>query len=77
MKKLFEFECKDCGVFEELTESTQTCDCPSCGKVSYKIISTPSIQLEGWSGSFPGATAKWEKNHWQDSRQKTKKATED
>jgi len=77
MKKLFEFECKQCGIFEDLVEYTQTHDCPSCGQEANKIISSPSIQLEGWSGDFPGAFAKWERKHWQDSHQKSKKASED
>lgn len=77
MKILFEFECTKCGVFEEIVEYTKELDCPTCGKVAHKIISTPAIHLEGWSGSFPGATAKWERKHWQDARQKSKKATED
>tara|TARA_R110000787_G_scaffold181153_3_gene293287 strand:- start:1063 stop:1296 length:234 start_codon:yes stop_codon:yes gene_type:complete len=77
MKKLFEFECDQCGIFEDLVDYTKEHDCPSCGKIAYKIISTPSIQLEGWSGAFPGAHAKWERNHWQDSRQKTKKEDKD
>jgi hypothetical protein len=27
------------------------------------MISTPTISLEGFSGSFPGAAAAWEKKH--------------
>ena len=77
MRKLFEFECEQCGIFEELTEYTNKHDCPICGKVAYKIISTPSIQLEGWSGSFPGATLSWERKHWDQSRVKQKEAAED
>ena len=77
MRTLFEFKCEQCGVFEDLVEYTKEHDCPTCGTVAYKIISAPRIQLEGWSGSFPGATAKWERKHWQDARQKSKKATED
>jgi len=77
MRKLFEFECDQCGIFEELVEYTKEHDCPSCGKVAYKIISTPSIQLEGVSGSFPGAALSWEKKHWDQTRAEQKKAAED
>jgi hypothetical protein len=27
------------------------------------MISTPTISLEGYSGSFPGAAIAWEKKH--------------
>ena len=77
MRKLFEFECEQCGIFEELTEYTNKHDCPICGKVAYKVISTPSIQLEGVSGSFPGAALSWEKKHWDRTRAEQKKAAED
>jgi putative FmdB family regulatory protein len=63
MKILFDFECKDCGVFDKLIEYTITTDCPTCGKESKKLISTPTIKLEGISGDFPDAHAKWAKKH--------------
>ena len=60
---LFSFECKDCGVFDKLTKYTATTDCPTCGKESKKILNTPTIKLEGLSGDFPDAHAKWAKKH--------------
>ena len=63
MKILFDFECKDCGVFEKIIKYTPTTDCPTCGKESRKLISTPTIKLEGISGDFPDAHAKWAKKH--------------
>jgi putative FmdB family regulatory protein len=63
MKILFDFECKDCGVFDKIIEYTKTTDCPTCGKESKKLISTPTIKLEGISGDFPDAHAKWAKKH--------------
>jgi len=63
MKILYDFECKDCGVFEKIIEYTQKTDCPTCGKESTKLISTPTIKLEGMSGAFPDAHAKWAKTH--------------
>jgi putative FmdB family regulatory protein len=75
MKILFDFECKDCGVFDKIIEYTTTTDCPTCGKESKKLISSPNIMLEGWSGDFPKAHLAWEKKHWQDVRQKEKKAS--
>jgi putative FmdB family regulatory protein len=63
MKILFDFECKDCGVFDKIIEYTTTTDCPTCGKESKKLISAPNIMLEGVSGDFPDAHAKWAKKH--------------
>jgi putative FmdB family regulatory protein len=63
MKILFDFECKDCGVFDKIIEYTTTTDCPTCGKESKKLISAPNIMLEGISGDFPDAHAKWAKKH--------------
>lgn len=60
---LFSFECKDCGVFDKFTKYTTTTDCPTCGKESKKILNTPTIKLEGISGDFPDAHAKWAKKH--------------
>lgn len=71
MRKLFEFLCSHCNNhFEELTEYTQHITCPSCGKQADKIISTPRVHLEGWSGSFPGAAMAWEKKHRSRSQSK-------
>jgi putative FmdB family regulatory protein len=66
MKKLFEFRCSFCHHdFEELTEYTQTFTCPKCNSNADKIISAPRVKLEGWSGSFPGAAAAWDKKRKQ------------
>jgi len=75
MKILYDFECKNCGVFEAMVEYTKEIDCPTCDRKAYKLISTPTIKLEGWSGDFPKAHLAWEKKHWQDVRQKEKKAS--
>lgn len=64
MKKLFEFKCSECDlIFEELTEYKKESTCIECGGKADKIISTPKVHLEGWSGSFPGAAMQWEKKH--------------
>jgi putative FmdB family regulatory protein len=66
MKKLFEFRCSSCNYdFEELTEYVQVIPCPKCNANADKLISTPRVKLEGYSGSFPGAAAAWEKKHKQ------------
>lgn len=64
MKRLYEFQCRECKEISELyTEYTHTSTCPLCGSDADKIISAPRISLEGYSGSFPGAAIAWEKKH--------------
>jgi putative FmdB family regulatory protein len=63
LKKIFNFLCKKCGDFEEYVEYTQTTECPTCGGQAAKIITAPTIKLEGISGAFPGAAISWEKRH--------------
>ena len=64
MKRLYEFHCKGCVyTFEKLIEYTKVTNCPQCDFDTNKIISAPKIMLEGVSGSFPSASAAWEKKH--------------
>lgn len=64
MKILFNFSCRNCkNTFEKYTEYTQTTECPSCSGQADKLISAPTIKLEGISGAFPGAARLWEKKH--------------
>ena len=64
MRKLFNFTCNDCNeTFEKLIEYTQVTDCPFCGGQADKIITAPSIKLEGYSGAFPGAAMQFDKKH--------------
>jgi len=66
LKRMYEFQCSHCNhYFEELTEYTQTLPCPKCSSNADKLISAPRAKLEGYSGSFPGAAAAWEKKHKQ------------
>lgn len=74
MKKLFEFQCRDCKeIYEEYTEYKLVSTCPLCNADADKIISTPRIALEGISGSFPGAAAAWEKKRKQKAAQEAKR----
>lgn len=72
MKRFYEFQCPDDGVFEEYTEYTKQYACPKCGKLADKIISTPRISLEGVTGDFPGATMKFDRIHRQKLAQERK-----
>lgn len=72
MKRFYEFQCPEHGVFEEYTEYTKQYACPNCGTLVDKIISTPRISLEGVSGDFPGAAMTFEKKHRQKLAQERK-----
>lgn len=73
MKILFSFQCRDCKAgFEELTEYKKETQCPECGGVADKLISAPSISLEGYSGSFPDAAERWAKKHWKQTAKEKK-----
>lgn len=62
MKRFYNFYCKSCDETQEIyTEYTQQHICPSCGGVTVKQITAPSIKLEGVTGSFPGAYHSWER----------------
>lgn len=75
VKKLFEFKCTKCeNIEEELTEYKQESICSLCNSVSEKIISTPRITLEGYSGSFPGAAMAFDKKHRDKLKQERKTA---
>ena len=64
MKVLFSFQCRNCKEnFDKLTEYTQVSTCPLCGSDADKLISAPRIDLEGYSGSFPGAAISWANKH--------------
>jgi predicted nucleic acid-binding Zn ribbon protein len=66
MKKIFDFKCSSClNEFEEYTEYKQFCICSACGGEATKVIKTPTIKLEGITGSFPSAAWAWDKKHTQ------------
>lgn len=77
MKRLFEFECNAGHRFEALTKySEKQVACKHCENVALRVISTPRINLEGWSMSFPTAADKWARNHYEAHRVARKRAVE-
>lgn len=74
MKRMFEFICP-CGlVFEKLVdERTRAVEC-GCGMEAERIMSAPNIKLEGITGAFPGAYAKWEQVRAEKMKEERKKA---
>lgn len=57
---LYEFVCPHCNaVIEKICASdvyVQSCD---CGTLAKRIISIPTIKLDGTDPGFPGAYMKW------------------
>lgn len=63
---LFDFKCSAGHVSEHLVHSTtEKVTCPVCHTDAVKQLAAPRSKLEGITGDFPGAYAKWERNHRQ------------
>jgi hypothetical protein len=63
MRKLWDFQCPKGHVSEHLVENgVQQVWC-TCGDTSKRIISPININLDGSDPGFPGAHAKWVKEH--------------
>ena len=68
---LFDFECAEHGVFEELAHSDDKVSCPKCGADAQRLISNVRIDWRnmGISSDFPTCADKWEKMQREKSRQ--------
>lgn len=61
-KRIFEFLCENRHVSEALVSpDTRETYCKECGKSAVRIISAPTVSLEGITGAFPGAYDAWER----------------
>lgn len=77
MRKLFEFVCSKGHLTEKyIDDETRAISCPLCGEQSVRLISTPRINLEGFTGAFPGAADKWLRIRAEKHKQATKLAAE-
>lgn len=60
MKILLDFKCRSCGELNERyidsTVKESTCE---CGSISDRVISMPTVKLDGTNPDFPGAYSKW------------------
>lgn len=71
---LYDFHCHSCNsVFEKLADSKNFETLCECGAISKRIISTPTIKLDGTSGDFPTAHDHWANIREQNARIKAKK----
>ena len=61
-KRIFEFVCTNSHLTEKLVDSEiRTINCLVCGTPAERIVSTPTVKLEGVTGDFPGAAMQWER----------------
>jgi putative FmdB family regulatory protein len=60
-----EFRCSSCGHQQEhlVDNLAATHPCQGCGKEASRVHTSFNFQLEGTSGDYPTAAAKWAKNH--------------
>ena len=62
-RRIFEFRCVKGHVTDRYVDDTvTTITCPHCRNDASRIISAVRSSLEGYSGAFPDAAAKWVKN---------------
>lgn len=73
---LYEYRCPNNHISEYITnllDRKLPKVCKVCGNEAVYIISAPRVKLEGISGDFPGAYAKWEKVHMEKLKQEKQK----
>lgn len=60
MRILLDFECEHCETVKErfVDANTTEVEC-ECGELMRRIISMPTIKLEGITGAFPDAHERW------------------
>ncbi len=74
MIRAYDFICLKSHKTEKfVSTNVEETTCPECGTLAHRAVSAPSVKLEGWSGSFPGAAMKWEKKHQEKMAQERKR----
>ena len=59
-RRMFEFLCENAHRTEALVDTEcYATPCKECGTEAKRVMSAPSMKLEGWSGSFPTAADSW------------------
>lgn len=75
MKRMFDFECDDCGeVTEKLVDTHIKSISCYCGGNAKRLVSMPSIKLDGASGDFPSAYDHWANIREQNAKIKSRKS---
>lgn len=64
MRRIYDARCTSCNeVTEVFGRESDDFRCGACGSPAKRIVSPVTCQLEGTSGSFPGAAIKWARDH--------------
>ena len=59
-RRIFEFVCKEAHRTEAFVDTEcYATPCKECGSESTRVMSAPTMKLEGWSGDFPTAADAW------------------
>jgi hypothetical protein len=68
-RRIFEFRCGEGHITEKYIDSTDhSVTCSVCQSIATRIISAPTIMLEGVTGDFPTAADAWARNREQKVR---------
>ena len=62
MKKLWDFICPRCGLFEAWSDQSDV-KCPDCGSVSHRRIGSRGVLLSFKDPGFPRAHRMWADQH--------------
>ncbi len=73
MKVMRDFNCPNCGVFERFIDHVVEQVKCGCGAIAPRQFSAPRSKLEGISGDFPDAHARWAKIREDNARVKAKR----
>ena len=61
-RRIFEFVCENGHRTEALVDTeVHATPCKECGSEAMRVMSAPTMKLEGWTGSFPQASHSWER----------------
>lgn len=72
--RVFDFLCEDNHLHEHFVNYEVTkVSCETCSKPALRQISTPTIYLEPFSGTFSAASDKWARNREQKQKQEAKR----
>jgi len=75
MRSLYDFKCPTCGeVNEKLVHTNVFSIKCECGTYATRMMSLPTIKLDGISGAFPSAYNKWAKIREDNALSKSKRS---
>jgi len=64
MRQILDVRCTSCNeITEVFGRRDDSFRCGACNQPAKRIISPVRCSLEGYSGDFPGAAMKWEREH--------------